>query len=125
MHHTLRQTAGVSQEYVFHDIVLSKKATFLHPDAIFPESKGAAIANWWFLHVDVRCNLCAEVWKRSFYDLMESLLGQVGEFQCYDQRALASLAESASRVGHPEWGQTGPHDSGEYNSHPEVEIYNS
>ena len=47
---------------------------------------------------------------------------QVGEFQCYDRRALASLASSASTAGHPEWGHTGPHDSGEYNSHPEVTI---
>lgn len=45
---------------------------------------------------------------------------QVGEFQCYDKRALASLAEAASKAGRPEWGQTGPHDSGEYNSNPEV-----
>lgn len=48
---------------------------------------------------------------------------QVGEFQSYDQRALASLAASAATAGHPEWGYTGPHDSGEYNSHPEVNLY--
>ena len=47
----------------------------------------------------------------------------VGEFQCFDRRALASLAESANRAGHPEWGYSGPHDSGEYNSHPEVLHY--
>lgn len=53
------------------------------------------------------------------YRLLREML-QVGEFQCYDRRALASLAESALKAGHPEWGYTGPHDSGEYNSYPEV-----
>jgi hypothetical protein len=42
----------------------------------------------------------------------------VGEFQCYDRRALASLAQAAAEVGHPEWGYAGPHDSGTYNSRP-------
>ncbi|KAF6248347.1 glycoside hydrolase superfamily [Scenedesmus sp. NREL 46B-D3] len=42
----------------------------------------------------------------------------VGEFQCYDRRALASLAAAASAAGHPEWGYAGPHDSGGYNSSP-------
>jgi len=45
---------------------------------------------------------------------------QAGEFQCYDQRALASLAEAAAAVEQPEWGKEGPHDAGEYNSWPEV-----
>jgi beta-amylase len=45
---------------------------------------------------------------------------QVGEFQCYDRRALASLAAAAQEAGHPEWGYTGPHDAGHYNSTPEV-----
>jgi beta-amylase len=44
----------------------------------------------------------------------------VGEFQCYDRRALASLARAAAEVGHPEWGNSGPHDAGHYNSNPEV-----
>lgn len=45
---------------------------------------------------------------------------QVGEFQCYDRRALASLAAAAQAAGHPEWGYSGPHDAGTYNSTPEV-----
>ena len=45
---------------------------------------------------------------------------QVGEFQCYDRRALASLAQAAQEAGHPEWGRGGPHDTGTYVSHPEV-----
>jgi len=28
----------------------------------------------------------------------------VGEFQCYDQYALASLAKAAADAGHVEWG---------------------
>ena len=50
------------------------------------------------------------------------LLGvvQVGEFQCYDRRALASLAAAAEATGHSEWGYSGPHDAGDYNSNPEV-----
>lgn len=44
----------------------------------------------------------------------------IGEFQCYDRRALASLAQAACAVGHPEWGNSGPHDAGHYNSTPEV-----
>ncbi|MEW5310658.1 MAG: hypothetical protein WDW38_002434 [Sanguina aurantia] len=43
----------------------------------------------------------------------------VGEFQCYDRRALASLAQAAREAGHPEWGYTGPHNAGTYNSLPE------
>ena len=31
----------------------------------------------------------------------------VGEFQCYDRRALASLAAAAREAGRPEWGNTG------------------
>ena len=43
----------------------------------------------------------------------------IGEFQCYDRRALASLARAAEEVGHPEWGHSGPQDVGHYNSCPE------
>ena len=42
-----------------------------------------------------------------------------GEFQCYDRRALASLARAASAVGQPEWGNAGPHDAGTYNCGPD------
>ena len=53
-------------------------------------------------------------------DLLTKCVMQAGEFQCYDQRALASLAEAAAAVEQPEWGKEGPHDAGEYNSWPEV-----
>lgn len=45
---------------------------------------------------------------------------QVGEFQCYDRRALASLAAAAQRAGRSDWGCGGPHNAGHYSSHPEV-----
>lgn len=43
----------------------------------------------------------------------------IGEFQCYDRHALASLAQAAAEIGHPEWGHGGPHNSGTYNNSPE------
>ena len=42
----------------------------------------------------------------------------IGEFQCYDKRALLSLAKAASEAGHIEWGGAGPHDAGGYNDLP-------
>jgi hypothetical protein len=42
----------------------------------------------------------------------------VGEFQCHDRRALASLARAAGAAGRPEWGAP-PGDAGAYNSAPE------
>jgi beta-amylase len=42
----------------------------------------------------------------------------IGEFQCYDKRALLSLAQAASEAGHLEWGGAGPHDAGGYNDLP-------
>lgn len=56
-------------------------------------------------------------------DLLTNGVMQAGEFQCYDRRALASLAEAAAAVEQPEWGKEGPHDAGEYNSWPEVCAY--
>ena len=43
----------------------------------------------------------------------------IGEFQCYDKRALLSLAQAASQAGHIEWGGAGPHDAGGYNDLPQ------
>lgn len=40
----------------------------------------------------------------------------VGEFQCYDKYMLDDLKACAEAVGHPEWGLSGPHDAGNYNS---------
>ncbi|KAF5827053.1 beta-amylase [Dunaliella salina] len=40
----------------------------------------------------------------------------VGEFQCYDRYMLDDLKHAAQEAGHPEWGLSGPHDAGHYNS---------
>mmetsp|Transcript_29003 Transcript_29003/g.81135 ORF Transcript_29003/g.81135 Transcript_29003/m.81135 type:complete len:467 (+) Transcript_29003:61-1461(+) len=42
----------------------------------------------------------------------------VGAFQCYDPRMLANLSAAATAVGHPEWGNGGPSNAGDYNSCP-------
>ncbi|XP_057521076.1 beta-amylase 3, chloroplastic [Amaranthus tricolor] len=43
----------------------------------------------------------------------------IGEFQCYDKYMKASLQASAEAIGQPEWGRSGPHDSGQYKQFPE------
>lgn len=43
----------------------------------------------------------------------------VGEFQCYDRYMLQDLRDHAARIGKPEWGLSGPIDSGSYNYWPE------
>jgi beta-amylase len=43
----------------------------------------------------------------------------IGEFQCYDKYMKASLEASAEAAGKTEWGQSGPHDSGQYNQLPD------
>ena len=40
----------------------------------------------------------------------------VGEHQCFDTYMLGDLKAAAAAVGHPEWGLSGPHDAGNYNS---------
>ena len=57
--------------------------------------------------------------------MMRGWAPQVGEFQCYDRRALASLAQAAADAGHPEWGCGGPHDAGVYTSNPEASLLTS
>ncbi|CAI0417702.1 unnamed protein product [Linum tenue] len=43
----------------------------------------------------------------------------IGEFQCYDKYMRASLKASAQEAGNQDWGQGGPHDSGQYNQFPD------
>ncbi|CAK7356239.1 unnamed protein product [Dovyalis caffra] len=43
----------------------------------------------------------------------------IGEFQCYDKYMRASLEASAEKIGKKDWGQGGPHDSGQYNQFPD------
>ncbi|GJR68650.1 beta-amylase 3, chloroplastic [Tanacetum coccineum] len=43
----------------------------------------------------------------------------IGEFQCYDKYMKASLEAAADANGNKAWGNSGPHDSGQYNQFPE------
>ncbi|EXC26755.1 hypothetical protein L484_023371 [Morus notabilis] len=43
----------------------------------------------------------------------------IGEFQCYDKYMRASLEASAEAIGKRDWGQSGPHDAGQYRQFPE------
>jgi len=43
----------------------------------------------------------------------------IGEFQCCGRYMLASLRACADAVGRPDWGLSGPHDSGSYNQRAE------
>lgn len=42
----------------------------------------------------------------------------IGEFQSYDKYLLADLKITAAASGHPEWGNGGPGNAGNYNSRP-------
>jgi hypothetical protein len=69
--------------------------------------------------VVVGCGPCGELRYPSYPEANGWRFPGVGEFQCYDRRALASLAAAAREHGEPEWGNTGPHDAGSYNASPE------
>jgi len=62
---------------------------------------------------------CGELRYPSYVEANGWSFPGVGEFQCYDRRALEQLAKAAEAEGHPEWGRAGPHDAGCYNSLPE------
>lgn len=62
---------------------------------------------------------CGELRYPSYVETQGWRFPGAGEFMCYDERALASLAAAAAAVGEPDWGKEGPHDAGEYNSWPE------
>jgi Glycosyl hydrolase family 14 len=44
---------------------------------------------------------------------------QIGQFQIYDRRAMASLSRAADKAGKPEWGCGPPPGIGSYNSQPQ------
>ena len=66
----------------------------------------------------VGCGPCGELRYPSYPEALGWRFPGIGEFQCYDKRALASLAEAAEEYGEPEWGSAGPHDAGGYNARP-------
>jgi hypothetical protein len=69
--------------------------------------------------VVIGCGPCGELRYPSYPESNGWRFPGIGEFQCYDRRALASLARAAAAVGHPEWGNAGPHDAGSYNTVPD------
>jgi len=75
--------------------------------------RGGAISE-----VLVGCGPCGELRYPSYPEALGWRFPGVGEFQCYDKRALASLAEAAEEFGQPEWGLGGPDDAGWYNAKP-------
>ncbi|KAF5833355.1 glycoside hydrolase superfamily [Dunaliella salina] len=62
---------------------------------------------------------CGELRYPSYVEAHGWKFPGVGEFQCYDRRALASLAQAAREAGSPDWGYGGPHNAGTYCSNPE------
>ena len=67
----------------------------------------------------VGCGPCGELRYPAYAASRGWKFPGVGEFQCYDRRALESLRAAAVNAGRPEWGAAGPHDAGTYNSHPD------
>lgn len=68
--------------------------------------------------VNIGCGPCGELRYPAYPENKRCLKASqwrfpgIGEFQCYDKRALLSLAKGASEAGHIEWGGAGPHDAG-------------
>ncbi|KAL0030883.1 hypothetical protein WJX77_011689 [Trebouxia sp. C0004] len=90
-------------------------ADFMHAfREAFIDDIGAAIHE-----IAVGGGPCGELRYPSYVETQGWRFPGAGEFQCYDRRALTSLAEAAAAVEQPEWGKEGPHDAGEYNSWPE------
>ena len=82
--------------------------------AVFAPKLGTTITE-----VLVGCGPCGELRYPAYAMSRGWNFPGVGEFQCYDRRALDSLAAAAAAVGRPEWGKGGPHDAGSYNSQPD------
>ncbi len=88
-------------------------------DAVESEGLGETLSE-----VSVGCGPCGELRYPAYPEnkiVPNSSQWQfpgIGEFQCYDQRALGNLARAGSEAGHIEWGGAGPHDAGGYNNLP-------
>ena len=93
----------------YKDLMVSFRAQFesrLRPGGVITE-------------VLIGCGPCGELRYPAYAMSRGWQFPGVGEFQCYDRRALESLATAATAVGRPEWGRGGPHDAGTYNSRPD------
>ena len=82
--------------------------------AVFAPKLGTTITE-----VLVGCGPCGELRFPAYAMSRGWNFPGVGEFQCYDRRALDSLAAAAAAGDAPEWGKGGPHDAGSYNSQPD------
>ncbi|GIL55423.1 hypothetical protein Vafri_10981 [Volvox africanus] len=98
---------GRSPMQCYEDLIISLRENF-------SQELGTVIDE-----VIVGAGPCGELRLPSYVEANGWRFPGAGEFQCYDRRALASLAQAAREAGHPEWGYSGPHDAGEYNSVPE------
>ncbi|DBA71033.1 TPA: Leucine-rich repeat receptor-like serine/threonine-protein kinase bam2 [Trebouxia sp. C0005] len=79
-------------------------ADFMHAfREAFIDDIGAAIHE-----IAVGGGPCGELRYPSYVETQGWRFPGAGEFQCYDRRALASLAEAAAAVEQPEWGKEGP-----------------
>mmetsp|Transcript_6721 Transcript_6721/g.13360 ORF Transcript_6721/g.13360 Transcript_6721/m.13360 type:complete len:657 (-) Transcript_6721:57-2027(-) len=82
----------------------------LHGDGVYYDAIGEIVLG---------TGPCGELRYPSYPEMNGWRFPGIGEFQCYDRRALASLARAAEAAGHPEWGHAGPPDVGHYNSTPD------
>ena len=92
----------------YRDLMRAFRATFddrLRPGGLVTE-------------VLVGCGPCGELRFPAYAMSRGWRFPGIGEFQCYDQRALGNLARAGSEAGHIEWGGAGPHDAGGYNNLP-------
>jgi len=72
------------------------------------------------VEVTVGCGPCGELRYPAYPASQHSRwrFPGIGQFQCYDERALGALARAASKANRIEWGGSGPHDAGDYNNLP-------
>jgi len=74
--------------------------------------------------VSIGCGPCGELRYPAYPENKRTPMASqwrfpgIGEFQCYDRRALGALAKAAADANRIEWGGAGPHDSGGYNNRP-------
>eukprot|EP00201_Polytomella_parva_P022910 CAMPEP_0175042908 /NCGR_PEP_ID=MMETSP0052_2-20121109/2854_1 /TAXON_ID=51329 ORGANISM="Polytomella parva, Strain SAG 63-3" /NCGR_SAMPLE_ID=MMETSP0052_2 /ASSEMBLY_ACC=CAM_ASM_000194 /LENGTH=686 /DNA_ID=CAMNT_0016305831 /DNA_START=125 /DNA_END=2182 /DNA_ORIENTATION=+ len=99
--------AGRSPLHCYEDLMRSFRDTFILEIGTLIED------------IVIGTGPCGELRLPSYVAAHGWVFPGIGEFQCYDRRALAALASAARAVGRPEWGYSGPPNAGHYNSTPE------
>ena len=108
-----RTVAGRTPRECYRDFMVSFRDTFEN------------LLQTTISEIAVGCGPCGELRYPSYPENKRSPNSSqwrfpgIGEFQCYDQRALGALARHAAEVGRIEWGGSGPHDCGGYNNLPQ------